>query len=459
MCSLLFFLRFLVLSSLIDVSTAGIDGSLTDESVGSSFPEVDMISAAELETENPNEVSRDYVNIGDPQTAVERDQKRQQRIAFCTFDAALATLYLMRAGVELTAGLVACDEYANATAACTQDISGVVASFAEAGSFFAGVADECPVFGSSAERECAEALQRLIGSIAELVAGAAGSHVQCDYDLLNETAKMIEEGQYASRRLMSSSTTVQAVFNISSGPLLQAECACDTSSAALLLGYAGLEITGATSGCTQAGHERACASEVSGALSSLAFVATYLSAAASECATTANVKAACSSDISKMVAAIADIASTASGIADVCIPSALNATDWNSAHRRLGRAAVEEMIANASARPTRVFGDRRLDAARSSPVTFGMASEARAALRGSANANAATADMASPARPDASGSQIIAEERAILLNVVSAGGVWGADNVARVNELTKRYRLRSPWEVKLPRRANRDSFI
>merc|ERR1719336_665746 len=104
---------------------------------------------------------------------------------------------------------------------------------------------------------------------------------QCNPEDLAQTDEDIKKGEVVQRRLEEHDEGGE------NRPAEIAECVCDTSSATFLLGYAGLEITASTKNCPMTkngkGYQQACAAQVSGALASFGFTATYLSAAAAEC--------------------------------------------------------------------------------------------------------------------------------------------------------------------------------
>eukprot|EP00928_Gymnodinium_smaydae_P020541 TRINITY_DN17939_c0_g2_i1.p1 TRINITY_DN17939_c0_g2~~TRINITY_DN17939_c0_g2_i1.p1 ORF type:complete len:444 (+),score=77.54 TRINITY_DN17939_c0_g2_i1:82-1413(+) len=354
------------------------------------FPNVEAITPTDLEGATPALVTETK------EQQRENAEKRQFDIADCAFDVGIATFFLMRASLDIFAASESCiEEGVENQELCAMDVSGVVASFADVGAFLAAVSDMCPI-DENPEGICAAAIEKTISAVTELVAASSGIAAQCDPDDLAQVETDIEDGEAVERRL-SSQKNKFVKYN-ERHAVLDAECTCDISSAILLLGYAGLEVTGATESCSnteEEEEEKLCASEVSGAIASFGFVATYLSAAATECGATAIAQAACGADISKLVSTLAELASSSSLMSKACMPEALHASAAPEALRRL--------------RPVKE---------RSASATF------------------PGADRVGAHEHD-DGLQVVREERAIIVNVIAEGGRWTPENQARAHSLAK----------------------
>eukprot|EP00928_Gymnodinium_smaydae_P052906 TRINITY_DN3702_c0_g5_i1.p1 TRINITY_DN3702_c0_g5~~TRINITY_DN3702_c0_g5_i1.p1 ORF type:complete len:488 (-),score=114.92 TRINITY_DN3702_c0_g5_i1:73-1536(-) len=381
----------------------------------------DELSPADFEAPIPsNGGNAQDIMIETGKEAEEREEgERQFEIAECTFDAGLATFFLMRAGLEINGASHSCPEDENAD--CAMEVSGVISSFADTASFLSGVADTCPPKEGTVEMKCAMAITKLVGAVGEIAAAGAGMSVDCDPEEIRKAEHEIKAGTQVQRRLQVTQTAVTqtAVTQTAAEKEKEeeeekrersaeiAECVCDTGSATFLLGYAGLEITGSTKTCpTGKEGQQQCAAQVSGALASFGFVSTYLSAAAAECGTTANPRAECAADISKLVASLSEVASAASQMSKVCVQSALHAPPEAEGGEEAGEWEeppqwVDSLEDNA---PNMDANVRRLQ-------TSGADSE------------------------------LIADERAILLKVLAKGGKWGPEEKESMDAMVKKHGL------------------
>lgn len=237
-------------------------------------------------------------------------QERQRQIAQCFFDAGNSMWYLMRAGLEINAATTACP-HKSEQKACAVDVTGVIASFVNAGSFLAFTVTSCPP-GHNVQAACASDILKLIGAVAELATASAGIADEC----------VPGEGDNGTvfRRLRHSSRPDTEHRE----PAMIAECVVDTSQATFFLGRAGTEITASTRSCPNPEEQAACAAEVAGAFTSFAYVGSFLASAASECSGgLVDENALCASDIIKLVSGLSEVASAASGMSITCKPEAL----------------------------------------------------------------------------------------------------------------------------------------
>jgi len=143
-----------------------------------------------------------------------------------------------------------------------------------------------------------------------------------------------------------------------------AVCFVDVGQATLFLGQAGLYIDAARKACNKhydptRGLDQAhwteqemahCSESISSVVYSFSFVASYISAAASNCAHTLNLAGYCASDVTNLVADLGVLAASASGMHATC-----NRDEYgyylHGPHplEQIGAAKVRDQIANALA--------------------------------------------------------------------------------------------------------------
>lgn len=102
-------------------------------------------------------------------------------------------------------------------------------------------------------------------------------------------------------------------------------CAVDVFQGVISLGQGGDALYWATTTCrninedSTADQKEICSLNVNYVLLSFAFAASYLSAAAADCAHTVNIQAYCSSDVSNLVADLANLAFCGSSLTQSCV--------------------------------------------------------------------------------------------------------------------------------------------
>lgn len=132
-----------------------------------------------------------------------------------------------------------------------------------------------------------------------------------------------------------------------SDKLRTASCTLNVLQAAQYLARAGVQIDQATKTCRSPGElgysssykKEACGANAAGVFSSIGWVASYLSLAASQCGRTANVKAVCAGAIEGLVAALGGLAAHANIVAANCVPDAQAETARNTHSDAIWQAA------------------------------------------------------------------------------------------------------------------------
>mmetsp|Transcript_89412 Transcript_89412/g.251802 ORF Transcript_89412/g.251802 Transcript_89412/m.251802 type:complete len:465 (-) Transcript_89412:186-1580(-) len=345
-------------------------------------------------------------------------EERPFEIAECVFNAGLAVFYLMRAGLEITAASRSCPR-GDLKAACTMDIAGTIASFANAAAYFSGVAIACPAHRPQGPR-CAMDIAQLVSGVAELASGVAGIVDQCNADAL-KVDEEIDDGDVFERRLRASGRNRPPEEVEAERGQEIAECFVDTGQSAFYLGHAGLEITSAVKNCQAKNEQVSCASEILGAISSFAFVATYLSSAAAECGVEANARALCAADISKVVAALTEIGHAATGIVRSCKQRK------DRLPRRPGEPEVEPVEPDAPPAPLTDI------------LTLNSTMDGTSGNRRSGSTKGSTAGL-----------DLVDEERAMLADITNGSG-FKREHIATLVAHNPHWALRLPSEeTRLP---------
>jgi len=106
----------------------------------------------------------------------------------------------------------------------------------------------------------------------------------------------------------------------------KAKCTFDVEGALVYLGLAGTSMSLAREQCAKYYHDRSkCSAEVTAAIRSLSFVATFLASSVAECADDVHLpidqafKAKCAADVSQLVSGLYAVASGGSGMASACV--------------------------------------------------------------------------------------------------------------------------------------------
>mmetsp|Transcript_91555 Transcript_91555/g.262223 ORF Transcript_91555/g.262223 Transcript_91555/m.262223 type:complete len:488 (-) Transcript_91555:399-1862(-) len=205
---------------------------------------------------------------------------------------------------------------------CVAASAGAFSSFAYAFSYVAAVTTECPGLHRRSEY-CAADITRMLGSLAEMAAGAAAISAQCTAD-----AKYIDDdAAVEDRRLTASGDMFAGLFKRRSEfrtqkeerESLQAACSIDVVQAAAFLSRSGTELVAIVEHCSTNRHDNYCGATISGLFAAFSMTSMLLSDIVVECPGRLDLGAICTSSISQLVGGIAELSGAAWALAETCV--------------------------------------------------------------------------------------------------------------------------------------------
>lgn len=238
-------------------------------------------------------------------------KERHSELAACVFDGLQAASFLANAGTAIDAAIPACesppgnqDRTLSQKAACASAASGAIQTLLNAAALIQAATSNCDPWWPNYGALCGADVTRIVTTLAEITQGAAGTINHCPS---------------GGRRLESANETVPARRLLDTSEL--AACIVSNIQGTFNLGRLGLILESFSRVCQPGPNwEASCAAATLGLISNFGYTASFIAAAASQCAEGGNRVAACAADITLITGAAAGLGSALSSVTLTCKP-------------------------------------------------------------------------------------------------------------------------------------------
>jgi len=218
---------------------------------------------------------------------------------------------------------------------CASAAAGTFASFAYSIAYVAAVVTECP--GRHTRWEyCASDVARILGSMAEMAAGAAAISAQCT----DGWEYIYDPSEFVDRRRLSGGSDggiaggIGAMFEglehhrerlevrqkqAAASSAMAAECAIDVLQTAMFLTRSGAEMNAVIEHCARNRHDAFCGATISGLFAAFSMASMMLSDVAVECPQEVSFGAICSAAVSQLVGGLLELSGGSWALAGTCV--------------------------------------------------------------------------------------------------------------------------------------------